>query len=171
MGRGGDLPPVVPPLAKPAPGAPYTKAPLPDPSRSFAEQEPVVLLAMAVFGESRGVSMEAKLAVACVVRNRVNAGHFGSDYTGVLLKPYQFDCFDANDPNSGKLLRPLQYEDAVVWEACFTAAYLVHGGSAADTTNGALFYHSFPEATPPPAWGRVEQSTKPIPPFWFFRPC
>lgn len=169
MGRGGDLPPVVPPLAKPAPGAPYTKAPLPDPSRAFAEQEPVILLAMAVFGESRGVSMEAKLAVACTVRNRVQAKTFGNDYVGVLLKPHQFDCFSAADPNSSKLLRPLDYEDVVTWEACFTAAYLVHGGSAADSTHGAVFYHSFPEATAPPAWGRVEL-TEQISPFWFFRP-
>ena len=54
--------------------------PLPDPSLSpnyhqcIAMQNPLVLLAMCVFGEARGEPHPAKIAQACVVRNaRVTA--------------------------------------------------------------------------------------------------
>ena len=91
--------------------------PLPDPARTFAEQEPEVLLALCVFGEARGECDAAQRAVAQVVRNRTRFPHavFGSrrdaDFTenlrNVILQPKQFSCFLTAGPHRDKLLHPL----------------------------------------------------------------
>ncbi len=108
-------------------------APLPDPKKPFKEQDPRVLLAMCIFGEARGEGDEGKLAVGCVVRNRVNSeGRYGVGFPGVILKPWQFSSFNANDPNRHKLLEPLKHEPKAVWEACFAAAAAVFGEEAGD---------------------------------------
>jgi spore germination cell wall hydrolase CwlJ-like protein len=77
--------------------------PLPDPERTFAEQEPDVLLALCVFGEARGESDAAQRAVAQVVVNRARFPHavfgarrdadFADNLRRVILKPQQFSCF------------------------------------------------------------------------------
>lgn len=140
------------------------KAPLPDVAKAFAEQDPLVLLAICVWGESRGEPLPAKLGVACVVRNRVATGRYGHGYAGVILKPYQFSCFTPGDANFPKLLHPLSHGTEETWDACFTAAYTVLNGSQPDVTDGAVFYYSLPLTQPPThkngtvAWGSVEHA-------------
>ena len=129
---------------------------LPDPKKTFAEQQPLTLLAMCIFGEARGQSMAAKIGQASVVHNRVKDGRFGHDWEGVILHPYQFSCFNENDPNREKLLQPLAHESPKVWVDCVNAATVVMNDAAHDTTQGALYYHSYRSAfPPPPAWGKV----------------
>lgn len=136
-------------------------APLPDPAKPFAEQDPCVLLAMCIFGEARGECDEGKVAVGCVVRNRVNCqGAYGIGFTGVILKPWQFSSFNANDPNRHKLLEPLEYESEAVWNACFAAAAAVFQDEVDDLTEGAVFYFSPPCCEPPPVWGDVTPTVK-----------
>src|SRR5690349_18676751 len=91
----------------------------PDPAKPLAEQDPCVLLAMCIFGEARGEEYEAKVGVGCVVRNRVgHQGKYGHGYQGVILKPYQFSCFNHGDPNAPKLLHPLEHERPEIWHQC-----------------------------------------------------
>lgn len=120
-------------------------------------QDPVVLLAMVPFGEAQNQSDDAKLAVCCVVRNRVHirAG-FGNSYPAVILKPHAFSAFAALDPNRKKLLTPTRFAPLSVWESCYAAAQRVYQDVQADNTNGSLFYFSPPLVEPPPAWGNVE---------------
>lgn len=47
-------------------------------------------------GSSCGI--DDVLAVAWVIRNRVEAGYFGKGYTGVCLKPSQFSCWNSTRP-------------------------------------------------------------------------
>lgn len=49
-----------------------------------------------IFGEARGEPIEGKVAVACVLRNRVAAGRFGKGYREVALAPKQFSCWNAD---------------------------------------------------------------------------
>lgn len=61
-------------------------------------------LALTVYGEARGESIEGQVAVACVVRNRVQTKfHNIISYTDHCLAPYQFSCWNKNDPNYTKL--------------------------------------------------------------------
>ena len=145
--------------AAPAIPSPATPAPLPDPKKTFVEQDEIVLLAMCVFGESRGDTLQAKTGVACVVRNRLHQHWMGAKtWADVILKPYQFDCFLANDPNSKKLLTPLKYETAAVWDCCYSIAHDVHAGKTPDNTAGAVFYFSLPIKIPPAQWGNVQET-------------
>lgn len=142
------------------------KAPLPDADKAFVQQDPIVLLAMCVWGESRGEEqLPAKLGVACVVRNRVAThGRYGIGYSGVIVKPHQFSCFTPGDANYPKLLHPLLHGTQDTWEACYTAAYTVENGTQPDLTSGAVFYYSLPLTQPPTrkdgtlAWGSVEHT-------------
>jgi len=135
--------------------------PLPDPAKPFDDQEPSVLLAMCIFGEARGECDEGKLAVGCVVRNRVECeGRYGTGFAGVILKPWQFSSFNANDPNRHKLLEPLKYESAAVWEACFAAAEAILEEDVEDLTEGAVFYFGPPCCAPPKPWGDVVPTVK-----------
>lgn len=136
-------------------------APLPDPNKTFFGQAEDVLLACCIFGEARGESLQAKIGVACVVRNRahLNLRYMGgASFAGVILQPYQFSSFNFNDPNRGKLLRPLLHDPANVWAECYRAAVAVYHDDCADVTNGALFYFSPPLTEAPKAWGNVSHT-------------
>ena len=114
-----------------------------------------MLLAMGIWGESRGLPDAGKLAVGCVVANRVKDGRFGDGYKGVILKPWQFSSFNHSDPNHGKLLHPLLHDAQPVWESCYRAAETILSGDYVDFTMGALYYFSHPITAPPKAWGHV----------------
>lgn len=138
-------------------------APLPDPDLPLSEQDPCVLLAMTVWGESRNQPFAAQVGVACVVRNRVALqGWMGCTYPEVILKHAQFDAFLPSDPNSKKLLHPLSYEALPVWETAYLAAYRVHTEAQPDVTYQSIYYFTLPLKAPPkkrdgsPAWGPAD---------------
>jgi spore germination cell wall hydrolase CwlJ-like protein len=109
------------------------------------------LLALCIWRESRGEMPIAKRAVGCVIRNRIAAhSFFGSSIQAVVLKPYQFSSFNANDPNSGKW--PVATDQS--WTDSLDEAEEVLGGCD-DVSNGALYYFSPPLVAPPHAWGAV----------------
>lgn len=134
--------------------------PIPDPSRGFASQDPLTLLAMCVWGEARGETMQAQLGVANVVKNRVRAMRFGDGFRGVILKPWQFAAFNVNDPNREKLLEPTRYEKPEAWEHCYNAAALVFGDDLDDNTEDAVFYHDDSLRQAPRAWGSVVETVQ-----------
>jgi spore germination cell wall hydrolase CwlJ-like protein len=129
--------------------------PLPDSRLPFHMQATPVLLAMCIFGEARGEIPEAQYAVGCVVRNRVENGRYGTGWTWVILKPYQFSSFNADDPNRAKLMEPKKHEPPEVWWRCYVAADMVMRHFDGDPTHGAVFYFSGPLTEPPAAWGPV----------------
>jgi len=142
--------------------------PLPDASKPFASQQPLILLAMCIFGEARGDVAEAKLGVGCVARNRLRRNWMhAKTWADVMLKPYQFDCFLPDDPNSAKLLTPMATEAESVWDSCYYAALGVML-NCPDITGGAVFYYSRPIMRPPAAWGSVVQTTQ-FGGTWFFK--
>lgn len=96
-------------------------------------------VARTVYGEARGEPWAGKLAVAWVIRNRAdNPGWWGTDYTSVCLKPSQFSCWLAGDPNSEKL-KAVTTADPFFRE-CLAAAASVIGGIDPDPTRGATSY-------------------------------
>lgn len=63
------------------------------------------IVALTLYGEARGEPIEGRIAVGCVIRNRVRARYRGDSYQAVCLAPLQFSCWNTNDPNRPQLIR------------------------------------------------------------------
>lgn len=114
-----------------------------------------ILLSLCVWREARGEPLSTKQAVAWTIRNRVlNPGWWGSGWVGVILHPYQFSSFNANDPNATKL--PLTSD--LSWQDCQATAQGVYSPdpgtqpSLPDNSLGATFYYDKSLDNNPPAW-------------------
>lgn len=103
----------------------------------FSDQE---ILARTIYGESRGESHEGKQAVACVVLNRVKSGvrWWGTDIRSVCLKPFQFSCWLARDPNRAVIMAV--EDDEPIFAECLGIARDAMSGDLSDVTDGATSY-------------------------------
>ena len=140
----------------------------PDPARAIEEQDEDVLLAMLVWGEARGESAQGRLAVAHVPLTRL-ARRRESGKKGLLtlreqiLSPFQFSCFNANDPNRGRLVRPVESDGLASWVACWTSAMAALMGRNENPVPGATHYVVSRLWSRPTAVGRR--------PRWYEEPC
>lgn len=124
-------------------------------------------LAKTLWGEARGEMLQGLVAVAWVVVNRLRAATwYGSSITACCLKPYQFSCWNTNDPNR-------QYLDGLApndldYRRCLGAAALVLSGDIPDPTNGATSYH-VASMNPKPEWAGAMVPTIQIGSHLFYR--
>jgi cell wall hydrolase len=110
---------------------------LPQVNQTLWRQNELTLLTMCIYGESRSESYEGKLAIGYVVMNRLHERKwFGKTLREVILKPYQFSCFNRNDPNYRKLFKP----KARYWKECFKAAWNAYSKLGEDPTDGSNHY-------------------------------
>ena len=105
------------------------------------------ILARTLWGEARGEGEQGMKAVACVVLNRVKkaqnmGGNFwwGHDIQSVCLKPWQFSCWNRNDPNREKM-RHITKQDPFFFQALLVAKQAIDG-ELIDITCGADHYHT-----------------------------
>ena len=104
------------------------------------------VLARTLYGEARGEGLPGIEAVACVILNRVAFAKargrywWGSTVSQVCLKPGQFSCWNANDPNRKKLLAINPRDPAS--RLCKRIARRAMVGDLRDTTDGATHYHT-----------------------------
>ena len=116
------------------------------------------VLARTIFGEARGESVRGKEAVASVVLNRVRRARrrggywWGGDIESVCLKPWQFSCWNVNDPNRPKLLNVDRNNRT--FQTCLRVARRAVAGTLKDPTYGATHYHTL-NIEPPWASGRA----------------
>ena len=119
------------------------------------------ILARTLWGEARGEGTAGQIAVAWTIRNRVFDGKakswWGEGYAVVCLKPWQFSCWNQNDPNyaylsGAKAIPAAQFAQAQ------RAADQVITGTAPDPTGGATHYYAttMPRA---PAWAAKAKQT------------
>jgi N-acetylmuramoyl-L-alanine amidase len=114
------------------------------------------ILARTMYGEARGEDDKGKAAVAWVVRNRAErGGWWGDDIAEVCLKPYQFSCWNQNDPNRKKIER-LSARGNPLFQKCIDIASDVLRGKISDLTKGANHYHA-PHVKP--SWAKSENFT------------
>ena len=137
------------------PQTPALEELLPDPTKPLAEHSELQLLAMALFGEARGVPAKTRKAIGNVIINRaLHPGWWGRNLKEVILKPRQFSCFNPDDPNYQKLRNPLQYESRQVWERCCRDALEIskrlRNPTLPDPAQGANHYYDTSIA--PPSW-------------------
>ncbi len=139
---------------------------LPDPEKPLAEHSELQLLAMALFGEARGVPSQTRKAIGNVIINRaLHPGWWGRNLKEVILKPKQFSCFNPDDPNYPKLRQPLQYESREVWERCCREALEVfkrlQEPTLPDPVRGANHYYDTSIA--PPSWADPDKLVLALP--------
>lgn len=109
-----------------------------------------------VWGEARGELYIGKCAVAWVIKNRSDkGGWWGHTPQEVCQHPYQFSCWNLNDPNREKLIN-LSVEDPE-YQACKQAVVQVFTNALSDITEGATHYAV---ATLNPSW--AEKATKTV---------
>lgn len=97
------------------------------------------VLTRTLYGEARGESDEGRIAVAWVVKNRAaRPSWWGRDIAGVCTAPYQFSCWNKNDPNREKLIS-LSPADPLYQDLSNIASKVVYG-EIPDPTNGATHY-------------------------------
>ncbi|PXX59539.1 Cell Wall Hydrolase [Pseudomonas sp. LAMO17WK12:I10] len=129
------------------------------------------ILARTLYGEARGEGLAGQIAVAWTIRNRVNDGKtkswWGEGYAGVCQAPYQFSCWNKNDPNYPFLsgAKPIP---AGQFAQAQRAADQVIAGAVADPTGGATHYYAttMPKA---PGWAAKAKQTVRIGLHVFFR--
>jgi len=129
------------------------------------------ILARTLWGEARGEGLAGQIAVAWTIRNRVNDGKarswWGEGYVGVCQAPYQFSCWNKNDPNYPFLsgAKPIP---AGQFAQAQRAADQVIAGAVPDPTSGATHYYAttMPKA---PAWAAKAKQTVRIGQHVFFK--
>ncbi|MCJ8203577.1 cell wall hydrolase [Pseudomonas sp. RGM2987] len=103
------------------------------------------ILARTVWAEARGEGFAGQIAVAWAIRNRVEDGRenswWGEGYADVCQKPYQFSCWNKNDPNYPFLsgIRQIPFRELA---QCRIAADQVIDGRVSDPTCGATHYYA-----------------------------
>ena len=122
------------------------------------KQDEIDILARTIYGEARGEyegidgGISALIAVGNVVMNRVKVqGRYGKSIQEVCLKPWQFSCWNKEDPN-----RVLLAEDKIrdpLFAVCYRVATKVALEEWPDLTKGSDHYHA---STLPifPSWTR-----------------
>jgi N-acetylmuramoyl-L-alanine amidase len=129
-------------------------------------------LARTIWGEARGEGIAGMEAVASCVMNRVDLdlGHdnkpdwWGEGVAGVCRRPWQFSCWNANDPNRRKL-------DAVdetdpIFRKALEIAERAMGRRLIDRTGGATHYHT---KSSKPRWSEGRTPTAVIGWHMFYR--
>ena len=130
------------------------------------------LLVLAIWREARGEPFEAKLAVANVIRNRVNSSNikqWGLGWDGVILHPWQFSSF--NRPTADKKTGAVRYDanafliplmtDPSLGD-CIKAAEMVWSGNALDNTGNATYYHDDSMDAKLPPWAASGETIKTV---------
>lgn len=106
-----------------------------------SREDAVDILARTLYGEARGEPLSGIEAVASVVMNRVRrGGWFGRDIISVCLKPYQFSCWNKEDPNLPKI--QAANEEDPIFATCLRIAARAVSGTLKDNVKGATHYHT-----------------------------
>ena len=118
------------------------------------------VIALTLFGEARGEGPEGRIAVANVLRNRLETKRFGPTLRTVCLQPHQFSCWitAGGATNFAVLIDTARliiggHRPGPVLRECQWIADGLMLDSFVDNTKGATHYlttHLY--ATDPPSW-------------------
>ncbi|MGL5879315.1 MAG: cell wall hydrolase, partial [Xenococcaceae cyanobacterium] len=91
------------------------------------------------------------------IQNRATrGGWWGDDVIEVCLKPYQFSCWNKNDPNRNKI-EILNAKNNPLFQKCINIASDVLKGKIPDPTKGANHYHA--DSIKVPHWVNPDKVT------------
>lgn len=150
---------------------PWQKVRQPASEDDFRRELEIDTLARTIWGEARGEGSIGMQAVAAVVLNRVAVSQkrggywWGTDVIAVCQKPYQFSCWNKNDPNYQKLLE-VDPND-IHFATAIRIARRAMAGVLDDPTGGATHYHVQGIT---PHWAEDEKPVAVIAHHLFYRP-
>ena len=103
-------------------------------------------IAVAVYHEARGESLEGQMAVAKVIMNRAASGKYPSSWCGVVKQPWQFSFVN---PRSGQY--PSVDQTSAAWRKALGVTRLAVANAVQSVPSDCLWYHADYVA---PSWGR-----------------
>ena len=103
-------------------------------------------IAVAVYHEARGESLEGQLAVARVIMNRAASGKYPSSWCGTVKQPWQFSFVN---PRTGVM--PGVDEASASWRKAVGVTRLAVANAVPTLSTDVLWYHADYVA---PSWGR-----------------
>jgi N-acetylmuramoyl-L-alanine amidase len=103
-------------------------------------------IAVAVYHEARGESLEGQLAVAKVIMNRAASGKYPSSWCGVVKQPWQFSFVN---PRTGYM--PSVDQTSAAWRKALGVTRLAVANAVQTVPADCLWYHADYVA---PSWGR-----------------
>ena len=103
-------------------------------------------IAVAVYHEARGESLDGQLAVARVIMNRAASGKYPSSWCGTVKQPWQFSFVN---PRSG--IMPGVDKASNSWRKAVGITRLALANVVPSVGNDVLWYHADYVA---PSWGR-----------------
>jgi len=122
------------------------------------------LLALVVWREAEGETLEGKQGVAWVIRNRVAASHIPEDWSNIITARAQFSSMTTTG-NARLVAWPKDEEPA--WTDSMDVAQQVLGDAIPDPTDGATLYCNL--AVCHPEWADVYPVTAVIDHQTFFK--
>lgn len=116
-----------------------------------ANEDPAMVVAMTLYGEARNQDAAGQQAVASVILNRVakQKAFYGLTAKDVCLKPWQFSCWNKNDPNRAILTDPANHTTETFLQ-CLEIAQSALAGTLDDNSGGATHYYA--NYIPKPSW-------------------
>ena len=103
-------------------------------------------MAVAVYHEARGETLEGQLAVARVIMNRAASGRYPPSWCGVVKQPWQFSFVN---PRTGRMPGVSETSDA--WGKAVAVTRLAIANAVPSVSTDVLWYHADYVA---PSWGR-----------------
>lgn len=118
-------------------------------------------MAVAVYHEARGESLEGQLAVARVIMNRAVSGKYPASWCGVVKQPWQFSFVN---PRTGVM--PGVDAASAAWRKAQGITRLAMANAVPSLSTDTLWYHADYVA---PSWGRRLQRAQKIGTHIFYR--
>ena len=103
-------------------------------------------MAVAIYHEARGESLEGQLAVARVIMNRAASGKYPPSWCGTVKQPWQFSFVN---PRTGQM--PGVNAGSASWRKAQAITRLAIANVVPSLSNDVLWYHADYVA---PSWGR-----------------
>ena len=103
-------------------------------------------IAVAVYHEARGESLEGQLAVARVIMNRAASGKYPASWCATVKQPWQFSFVN---PRTGDY--PWIDESSAAWRKAVGITRLATANAFPSVTEDVLWYHATYVS---PSWGR-----------------
>ena len=103
-------------------------------------------IAVAIYHEARGESLDGQLAVARVIMNRAASGKYPGSWCGTVKQPWQFSFVN---PRTGQM--PGVNASSAAWRKAQAITRLAVSNAVPSLSNDVLWYHADYVA---PSWGR-----------------
>ena len=115
------------------------------------KESDILALSQTIWGEARGEGDDGMTAVAHVVLNRWRSGKWfaGETIEATAKKPWQFSCWNTNDPNWPKI-GTMSLDNSEL-QKCAYFALGAALGYLPDNTDGSTHYYAY-DVVAPPNW-------------------